>query len=127
MVNDVIKIRLDILELIYNLSLENGFSPIDPSDINESFSEKQFLFNVQYLNQKKLLDVMYAEDGPYLITLTADGVDVVELYRLGISLDSQDKESTLHKMLNKLLNSGSEIVQQSALTLVNSFIASWIS
>ncbi|MCW2277765.1 hypothetical protein [Heliophilum fasciatum] len=121
-----IEIRYAILEDLYDQAVASGRLKVNISEkLLDSFkaeglADTSIIFNLRYLEDKGLLSVDWGmQQRIFGIKLTAEGCDIVEFSRLGSSVDSQDKETRFSEFMSRIVNSGINVLENSAVGLVN--------
>ena len=88
-------------------------------DDNESIN-KLFVFNLEYLENKGYLDITW---GAYYeifdIFMTSYGIDVSEFALYGRKIDEDNPDSKFQKLLSSIVKSGMNVLEGSAVGLVN--------
>lgn len=129
-----IEIRIAILEDLYNQAISKGRMDVMISqELLDKFSSNNIddnfiIFNLLYLEDKGFIEVNWASCHEIFgITITSSGCDIVEFYKLGLSFSSLNKESKFETALKQILNSGNEVIKNSAMSLINLYLSKFIS
>ncbi|SHH54269.1 hypothetical protein SAMN02745135_01136 [Caloranaerobacter azorensis DSM 13643] len=129
-----IEIRIAILEDLYNQAINKGRMDVMISqELLDKFSlnnidDNFLIFNLLYLEDKGFIEVYWGMQRKIFgIKITSLGCDIVEFYKLGLSFNSLNKESKFETVLKQILNSGNEIIKNSAISLINLYLSKFIS
>lgn len=129
-----IEIRYFILEDLYNQAVLKGRLDVNLSDeILEKFEinnvpKNSILFNLLYLEDRGLIDINWgAQRTIFGITLTSNGCDIVEFYKLGSETDSPEKETKFKDFMSRIVSSGINVLEGSAVGLVNLVLSKLLS
>jgi hypothetical protein len=129
-----IEIRYFILEDLYNQAVLKGRLDVNLSDeILEKFeinnvAKNSILFNLLYLEDRGLIDINWgAQRTIFGITLTSNGCDIVEFYKLGSETDSPEKETKFKDFMSRIVSSGINVLEGSAVGLVNLVLSKLLS
>ncbi|QEK12749.1 hypothetical protein FQB35_10640 [Crassaminicella thermophila] len=129
-----IEIRITILEDLYNQAITKGridvmisqelLDKFHSNNIDDNF----IIFNLLYLEDKGFIEVNWGvQRRIFGITITSSGCDIVEFYKLGLSFNSLNKENKFETVLKQILNSGNEVIKNSAISLINLYLSKFIS
>lgn len=121
-----IEIRYAILQDLYDQAVQRGrmsgqISPeLQKLLESNAIADNIYNFNLRYLEGKGFIKARWYDTGHAIgLSITSSGCDMVEFYKLGMSMEDTGNGPRFDSLLKHIADSGIKVFEGSAVGLVN--------